>query len=67
LEIQSPIRKPIEVFYARTKIKDDLVHTGVVVCHGTAYTPEMAMRPRTDHRQCKGATDFFRNSCPLSR
>lgn len=49
-----------QIAEARRRVKEDLQHSGDFVCHGTAYTPDMELRDDSEHRQCAGATEFWK-------
>lgn len=60
-EVISDTMSPQAVVRARQLIADDCTFQGEFVCHGTAYTYDMELRPRSQHRQCPGATAYFKS------
>lgn len=46
----------------RLRIMSDVGQRGDFACHLTAYNPDMTRKPTSEFRQCKGATEFYRNS-----
>lgn len=48
---------------ARSKVRIELLIlcTGEFSCHGTVYNPDMTIKPMHEHRQCPGASEFWRN------
>lgn len=50
---------------ARLMVFQDVEQRGDFICHYSVYnigeTP-MTMRPATEYRQCKGATEFYQSS-----
>lgn len=68
-EFQTVLDKLVEVNGAgvadpdmsRFLIKKDLKNLGGdFVCHNTVYDEEMKLKDRSQHRQCPGATAFYR-------
>lgn len=51
-----------QITQARIRIMSDVGSRGDFMCHLSAYTPEMKQRPRTEWRQCAGATRHYRES-----
>lgn len=49
---------------ARALIHGEATMNGEFACHNTVYTPEMEMRDRKEHRQCPGATKWFKEHLP---
>lgn len=52
---------PLSVFQTRMAVQEEVSGHGDFVCHGTAYTPEMGLRSRNEHRQCPGASKHYRS------
>lgn len=48
------------VDHSRKAIRIELQSSGDFACHHAAYDNDMNERPRTELRQCKGATMFFK-------
>lgn len=49
------------VEFVREQIKADLQHSGDFICHRTAYDlGEGGLRPKEGHRQCPGASKWWR-------
>jgi len=59
LGLKPSVKRP-EVVAARCQVRMDLEHTGDFACHHTAYDEAMNERPASEHRQCAGATRWFR-------
>lgn len=55
---------PAPVTVARARIRMETTLRGEFICHGTAYTRDMALRPQSDHKQCPGATKWFKTHLP---
>lgn len=55
----------MHVFHARMMIMEDLkrIGSGDFICHSTVYDPSMAARSPGEHKQCPGATAWFRSNC----
>lgn len=51
-----------QVFQSRETLHAEAMRTGDFICHATVYDAKMKTRPRNDWKQCKGATEAFRNS-----
>lgn len=49
---------------ARRLIRLETTRIGDFICHGTAYNADMSFRSAVEHRQCPGATKWFRGSHP---
>lgn len=47
---------------ARQIVRMDIVTmgTGEFICHQTVYDQQMKMKPVSEHRQCPGAANFWR-------
>lgn len=45
---------------ARARIKRDCTHSGEFACHHTAYNEDMSEKPRSEHRQCPGAAEWYK-------
>lgn len=45
---------------ARHMVREDLTHSGDFHCHGTVYDAAGNVRPVSEHRQCAGATKWYR-------
>lgn len=54
-----PAPTKADVGFTRINLRLELKHSGDFICHGTAYTPAMAQRDPSCHRQCPGATAYF--------
>jgi hypothetical protein len=48
-----------DVAFARELVHSDATKAGDFVCHLSAYTSEMELRPVEERRQCPGATAHF--------
>lgn len=48
------------VRHARGAVKRDASKRGDFACHGSVYKEDMTMRPTADHRQCPGASAYYR-------
>ena len=47
---------------ARFRIKQDLLQMGGdFICHQSAYDENMDLRDKSEHRQCPGATKFYKD------
>lgn len=44
----------------RNEVHEDCANQGEFRCHHSVYNPDMTMKPVSEHRQCKGATLWFR-------
>lgn len=51
---------PSIVGHARVSLVIETQNRGDFVCHGTAYGPDMKLRPESERRQCAGASRFYR-------
>ena len=47
-------------WYARQQIKKDLEHSGDFACHHTVYDDRGRLKDPDGHRQCSGATKWFK-------
>jgi len=47
---------------ARENVKFDALQRGDLACHATAYGPNMELQPRSEHRQCIGASKAYKES-----
>ena len=52
---------PFDIGYARIEGRKTAMLTGDFVCHCTAYDKDGKLKPRTEHRQCPGATAMYRS------
>lgn len=48
------------VTLARIQIMSETEACGDFVCHGTAYKPDMTLRDKSEHKQCPGASEWFK-------
>jgi hypothetical protein len=55
---------PKQVFNARMNVTMEAGMRGDFACHSTVYDQNMEVKPREDHRQCPGATKYFKKSWP---
>lgn len=51
---------PAEISASRECVKRELEHSGDFVCHLTAYNPDMSLKDGCEHRQCAGATKWWK-------
>lgn len=45
---------------ARLRLRFEVSHRGDFACHHTVYDDDMSLRNEKDHRQCPGATAWFK-------
>lgn len=57
--------EPNSPLIARAMIRGEASRFGDFICHCTAYNPDMTLRDPSEHRQCPGATEWFRTHLPL--
>jgi hypothetical protein len=60
--IQATLDVPhnVDLSVVRFGIRLGVEAHGDFICHGTAYTKDMELRDRKEHRQCPGATKAYR-------
>jgi len=52
---------PVPTSVSRARVRMELQHNGDFICHFTAYNIEdMSLKPRKGHRQCPGATKWYK-------
>lgn len=56
-----------ETSCARANVRQQVSMNGEFVCHNTAYTLDGALKPPDAHRQCPGATKYFKACSPEVR
>jgi hypothetical protein len=54
------LEDPVSVHESRGRIRAETEHLGDFRCHGSVYDREMGMRPQAEHRQCPGASAYFK-------
>jgi hypothetical protein len=52
--------KPVNQNQARFSIKMEAENSGEFICHGTAYYSDMSLRHPSEHRQCPGASAYYK-------
>jgi hypothetical protein len=50
----------MDIAFARFGIYDDVKKSGDFICHGTTYNVDMTRKDCSNHRQCAGATKYYR-------
>lgn len=56
---KTPINKR-DASRARVTVRMDCMTVGEFACHHSVYDTNMKTKPATEHRQCPGASKFFR-------
>lgn len=61
-----PMKGKAGIKFARAAVRADIALSGDFACHHTAYEAgdAMTMKPRSEWRQCPGATEAYRTSTP---
>lgn len=59
---------PVPLSVSRAMVRMEISNMGGdFVCHFTAYNiDDMSLKPRTEHRQCPGATKWFKEHAPTN-
>lgn len=51
-----------QIRQVRHNVHMDCQDRGEFICHGTAYNEDMTLKDPKGHRQCPGASKFYRDS-----
>lgn len=57
-----PSEEGCNVRESRLNVVFDALLHGDLACHATAYGPNMELQPRSEHRQCIGASKAYKGS-----